>query len=121
MPITIPYRRVRHVAGTPSDFFLSSLENHLTNTLNHQRASPILMEEKFQGNTAQLHSVQIGQALQVFLQVAAKERAQDLALSKFLDTVSKNLAYSRAYRLERSIIDKQTILSSLGKNLSTSP
>jgi len=66
----------------------------------HQRVGPILMEETHRGNTARLHSVQIGQELQVFLQgLATGDRAQDLALSNTLDTVSKNLAHSRTYRL----------------------
>jgi hypothetical protein len=58
------------------------------------------MEETHRGNSAQLHSVQIKQELQVIFQgLAAKDYKQDLAVSDTLDTVSKNLAHSRAYRL----------------------
>lgn len=58
------------------------------------------MEGAHRGSSAQLHSVQIRQELQVFFQgLAAKDRIQDLAVSNTLDTVSKNLAHSRAYRL----------------------
>lgn len=61
------------------------------------------MEAIHRRNSAQLHSVQIGQALQVILQgLAAEDRIQDLALMNILDTVSRNLAHSRAYRLGRS-------------------
>jgi hypothetical protein len=62
------------------------------------------MEENHRGNPAQLHSVQIRQELQVFFQgPAVEDRIQERALSKTLDTVSKNLAYSLAYRLGCSI------------------
>ena len=62
------------------------------------------MEETHGENFAQLHSVQIRQELQdLFQGLAAEDRIQDLTLSNTLDTVSKNLAHSRAYRLARSM------------------
>jgi len=69
-------------------------------TTNHQQVGPILMDETHRGNSAQLHSVQIRQELQAIFQgLAAKDCIQDLAVSDTLDTVSKNLAHSRTYRL----------------------
>lgn len=61
------------------------------------------MGETYRGNTAHLHSGQIGQELQVFLQGLAEDRVQDLALSNMFDTVSKNLARSRTYRSALSV------------------
>ena len=61
------------------------------------------MEETYRGNAARLHSVQIGQELQVFLQGLEEDRVQELALSNILDTVSKVLAHSRTYRLVYSV------------------
>lgn len=77
---------------------------NVTGTTNHQQVGPILMEETHRGNSVQLHSVQIKQELQViFQELATKDRIQDLAVSNTLDTVSKNLAHSRAYRLDCSM------------------
>src|SRR5258706_3839700 len=62
------------------------------------------MEEIHRGNSVQLQSVQIKQELQIFFQgLATKDRIQNLAISNTLDTVSKNLAHSRAYRFDCSM------------------
>ena len=75
-----------------------------TTSSNHQQGGLILMEESYRGNASHLQSVRIGQELLVILQgLAAQDRVPDLAPSNILDTVSKNLAHSRTYRLACSV------------------
>ena len=82
----------------------NNLGYNVTGTTNHQQVGPILMEETHRGNSVQLHSVQIKQELQVIFQgLATKDRIRELAVSNTLDTVSQNLAHSRAYRLDCSM------------------
>ena len=82
----------------------SLLGYNVSTTTNYWQVGPILMEDNHRGNSVQLHSVHIKQELQVIFQgLAAKDRIQDLAVSNTLDTVSRNLAHSRAYRLDCSM------------------